>query len=325
MSFSATNWIHSIKLMLVATICAGGVSSLEAQNFVPGTGKQVDRVGDTFEDENWQFILNLPKASRNIDGQTRGPAGTSRNRRVLESTYRGTADVVKRVPTPPGGIEGSKGALLMQSKVTGIPGRPSNEMQQDDMIFNVKGVLGRVATSRNPSVVVRVYLPPFDEWEERNGSHFGFRAETTGMIRKEVEKKVGLFRRKTVKNWDTVHDAYWPGFFIQFNRKEFTGQEKDSATLLVRGDKNGHEIVGRQMDTGWWTLGMSFSGDGQVHYYARPGVEDLRAQDHITSQFPYSAKADYFTTFFFNIVNMDNGRTWSTKWIIDDPKMYLGR
>jgi hypothetical protein len=286
----------------------------------------VKNVGDTFEDENWQYFPNLPKSSRNIDGRTRGPAGTSRNRRVLESTYRGTPDVVKRVPTPPGGLEGSKGALLIQSKVTGIPGRPSNEQQQDDLIFNVKGVLGSVSTRRMPSVVVRVYLPPFDEWEERHGSHFGFRAETTGMIRKEVEKKKGfLFNRRTVTVWDTVHDAYWPGFFIQFDRKENTGKEEDSATLLIRGDNLGHEIVSRSMTPGWWTLGMSFSGDGQVHYYARPGVGDLRAQDHLTSQFPYSAKADYFTTFFFNTVNWDNNRNWSTPFIIDDPKMYLGR
>lgn len=325
MSFSVTNWRHSIKVMLMAAVCAGGFSRLQAQNFVPGSGKQVKNVGDTFEDENWQYYTNLPKSSRNIDGQTRGPAGTSRNRRVLESTYRGTPDVVKRVATPAGGIPGSKGALLIQSKVTGIPGRPSNEMQQDDLIFNVKGVLGQVSTSRLPSVVVRVYLPPFDEWEERNGSHFGFRAETTGMIRKEVEKKVGLFRRRTIKKWDTVHDAYWPGFFIQFDRKENTGKEADSATLLIRGDQNGHEIVARAMTPGWWTLGMSFSGDGQIHYYARPGVEDLRPQDHLTSQFAYSAKADYFTTFFFNSVNWDNNRNWSTGFIIDDPKMYLGR
>jgi hypothetical protein len=30
-------------------------------------------------------------------------------------------------------------------------------------------------------------------------------------------------------------------------------------------------------------------------------------------------------TFFFNIVNNDDGRTWSTKWIIDDPELYVLR
>jgi hypothetical protein len=69
---------------------------------------------------------------------------------------------------------------------------------------------------------------------------------------------------------------------------------------------------------------MSFTPDGMVHYYARPGVEDLTAEDYITSQFPYGYRCERFRTFFYNVVNGDNGRTWSTAWIVDDPKVYVG-
>ena len=69
---------------------------------------------------------------------------------------------------------------------------------------------------------------------------------------------------------------------------------------------------------------MSFTPDGMVHYYARPGVEELTAEDYITSQFPYGYRCERFRTFFYNVVNGDNGKTWSTTWIVDDPKVYVG-
>ena len=64
---------------------------------------------------------------------------------------------------------------------------------------------------------------------------------------------------------------------------------------------------------------MSVTSDGRVHYYARQGVEDLRAQDHLYSSWPYGYQAEQFATHFFNSVNMNDGRTWSTPFIIDDP------
>ena len=60
-------------------------------------------------------------------------------------------------------------------------------------------------------------------------------------------------------------------------------------------------------EPGWWTLGMSFTSDGQVHYYASEGVDDLTAEDHIMSSFPYGMKCITFNNFFFNVANWDNG------------------
>jgi len=31
-----------------------------------------------------------------------------------------------------------------------------------------------------------------------------------------------------------------------------------------------------------------------------------------------------FNTIFFNVCSVDDGKTWSTPWIIDDPKVYSG-
>jgi hypothetical protein len=68
---------------------------------------------------------------------------------------------------------------------------------------------------------------------------------------------------------------------------------------------------------------MTITPDGQVHYYGHEGVEKLTAKDHLYSNFPYGYKCLETSTCFFNIVNQDDGRSWSTRWIIDDPKVYV--
>jgi hypothetical protein len=68
---------------------------------------------------------------------------------------------------------------------------------------------------------------------------------------------------------------------------------------------------------------MSFTADGQVHYYASEGVDDLTSDDYITSQFPYQMRCQAFNNFFFNVAIWENGRNWSTQWVIDDPKVFV--
>ena len=50
---------------------------------------------------------------------------------------------------------------------------------------------------------------------------------------------------------------------------------------------------------------------------------DLTADDHITSQFPYNYRTETLKTFFFNVCTKDDGKTWSTPWVVDDPKVYF--
>jgi hypothetical protein len=75
--------------------------------------------------------------------------------------------------------------------------------------------------------------------------------------------------------------------------------------------------------TGWYTLGMSVTPDGMIHYYAKPGVTPLTQGDHLVSKLAYGVRVENFNTMFFNIVNQDDGRTWSTEWIVDDPEIYV--
>ena len=286
---------------------------------VPGTGRLVDQVGDDFEAEDWDFIFQGVKSTENIDENRRLPAGYSKNGRWYEGIKRGYPDVVKRVETPEGGLAGSKYSLLMRSLQTGIPGSPSYKLQQDDFICAIHTRMGLVPVSKSPNCVTRVYLPPVDEWENRTGPHFAMRLSLITTVTKAATGK-GLFRAKSSQESET----YWPGMFIEFVSKNGTDVTEDSAWLRLRADRRGIDYKGIPINvTGWWTLGMSVTPDGQVHYFAKPGIEDLTMKDYLGSQFPYSYRAEQFQTFFYNVCNGDDGRTWSSNWIIDDPKFYL--
>ena len=306
-----------ITWIIASIVLCPQLANAQSQGFVPGTGIELSKVGDDFEDPDWKWIPNGLKSSEEINGRQNGPLGKSANGRWYEGVKRGYPDVVKRVATPAGGLPGSEGALLLQSLKTGIPGSPSYKMQQEDFICNIQYRQGKIGVHQQPSVVTRVYWPPVEEWEHRSGPHFAFRValETTKM---ETSKK--LFFSSTKEE----NEIYWPGLFILFESKAKTGKEHDYAYFRVRANRRGGDFKGPPITTtGWWTLGMSITSDGAVHYYAKPGVEDLTAEDYLTSQYPYGYRCERFRSVFFNVVNGDNGRDWTTPFIIDDTKVYV--
>jgi hypothetical protein len=277
----------------------------------------MSKVGDDFEDEGWSYLPNRPKSSNNIDKNMREPIGISANQRIFESTYRGHPDAVKRVATPENGIPGSRGSLFLQSRITGVPGRPSGKQQQDDLMVNVYGILNReIGPQYQPSCTVRVFVPPWEKWEDRSGSSFGFRLDCEAW---DTRRGEGFLAARYAKSWQ----SYWPGIFIVLNR-EADGFPKTHAQLLIRAGVSGEDILGPAvMEPGWYTLGMSITTNGEVHYFARKGPGELTSEDHIASSFPYGYRCEKFNLMFFNIVNVDDGRSISTPWIIDDPSVYI--
>jgi hypothetical protein len=145
-----------------AVLCLSGLllsslaAPLAADPLVPGSGHRVEQVGDDFEDPAWVYYPNAPKSSDEQDERVRAPGGGSKNGRWAESALRGQPDVVKRVDTPEGGLPGSQGAMLMATLYSGIPGRPSGENRQDDLIGNVQTRVGSISVARAPSIVTRV-------------------------------------------------------------------------------------------------------------------------------------------------------------------------
>lgn len=283
-----------------------GQTSWAGTPFVPGTGEFLEDCSDNFEDAEWSYKYNFPKSSNEQDGRQRSPGGYSSNRLWREGAKRGTPDVVQRVPTPAGGIPGSQGAMMFATRNSGVPGRLSGTQQQDDLLMKFNTKLGRsIPVSWQPSCTVRVYLPPWNEWERRSGPSFGMRADCRGVKGGSAE-------------------PYWPGMFVLFRPGNEKKGTEDHAKLTVRAGPRGNDVRSHDInEPGWWTLGMSFSPDGQIHYYARPGVDDLTADDYIMSSYPYNLRCRTFNSFFFNVANWDNGRSWSTKWIVDDPQIFV--
>ncbi len=311
------HWLSVLALVAFSVVL--GNAPVFGQ-LVPGTGMRLENFGDDFEDEKWEFVHNFPKSSKEQDETLRYPRGYSKNQRWFESPKRGQPDEIFRVPAPAGALPGSEWALALRTKNSGVPGRLSYEMMQDDLIMN-----GRtMPVSYQPSCVVRVYVPPFEEWEQREGSSFGIRADChTTITEAGGGSGRGLFGRIRSFGPSKKSEAYWPGFFIALSKADGKSRMKDQAYVMIRGNSLGHEIAGPVItEPGWWTFGMSFTADGRVHFYAKEGVDDLTPADLITSQTPYGYRCESFTTMFFNVTNMDNGRNVSTKWIIDDPALY---
>ena len=310
-------------LLAPAILLTQTQSTEAARGLVPGTGTLIDYVGDDFEDTSWSFINNFPKSSREQDERLRSPTGRSTNGRWIEGPERGQPDHMKVVPNPPGALPGSQYGLLMRTLNSGIPGYRSNDVQQDDLIANCISRLGMSIPVRDmPSAVVRVYLPPAQDWENRSGPHFGFRISTSTTATKPAEKR-GFFASSRM---ETKTEPYWPGIWIHFKSETSRNVKEDSAFLTIRGDRRGRDIKMKTISAdqfGWWTFGISATGDGQIHYYAKQGVENLTQDDYITSQYPYSYSAERFRTFFFDACNKNDGKTWSTPFIIDDPQLYL--
>ena len=309
-------------LVILAAFCTLAGGQAFAQMIVPGTGYRI--AYDDFEAEGWDFYHNHPKSSEEQDGQVRHPTGYSNNGMWGEGLKRGQPDYLKIIDTPPGGLAGSKKCLLMRTKDSGLPGSRSFKMQQDDLVLNTYARTGgSIDIDKSPSAVVRVYFPPFEQWDPVTGTTFGFRGDLSATKEEEVTKRFLFIKRKKKEKKE---ELYWPGMFVQFNSKRDPKHSQDSAFFIIRCDQNGEDVVGPQIkQLGWWTLGMSFTPDGRVHYFASPGVDDLTYRDHVASHYAYGLQCEKFNTMFFNITSRDDGRTWSTPWVIDDMAVYVRR
>jgi len=310
-----------VLAVIVFWVDRADAQPLSSGGVVPGTGTWIDYVGDDFEDTSWSFVNRFPKSSRENNERLNSPTGYSTNHRWIEGPERGQPDHMAIVPTPEGGLEGSKHAMLMRTLNSGVPGGRSFDVQQDDVVANCISRLGStIPVSETPSCVVRLYLPPADEWENRSGPHFGFRVSASTIATERTSS--GFFGSRST----TKAEPYWPGMWIHFRSKTSRRVEKDSAYITVRGNRMGRDFKVLDIEEekfGWWTLGMSITANGMVHYYAHPGVEDLTAADHITSQYPYGFSAQRFRTFFFDVCNKNDGKSWSTPFVIDDARLYL--
>ncbi len=317
-------WLTLVRLTILLGLTLLIGNEINAQALVPGTGTQVPEVGDDFEDPTWEYQLSLPKVFNNGETTVANnlPGGAASNGRWYEGSKRGQPDTMRRVVTPAGGLSGSTTALALRSLQTGS-NRPTFQQQQDDLIASVSNRVGKIPVSQSPSVVTRVWFPPIDQWERRDGCHFAFRVA--------IETESGPIQSASYRGRNvTSMGESWPGFFVNLDYKQPAGATTAAtaprAYLWMKADQRGQQISGPEIkQTGWWTFGISLSPDGQVHYFAKPGIADLTAADHVASSYPHGQSTVQLRNFFFNVCNGDDGRTWSSEFVIDDPSLYVIR
>ena len=220
---------------------------------------------------------------------------------------RGTPDVVKRVATPPGGIEGSTGALLFATKYSGIPGTISNEQQQDDLLMMFDRRLGR---SISMSLAA-----------ELHGARLPAAVRTVGEAQRPVVRHAGRLPRPQAgrqhrKPIGPACSCCSATQTARASRKTSPSSRSAPARAATTS------AASRSYEPGWWTLGMSFSPDGQIHYYASHGVDDLTADDYLDVAVSRTASAACrSTTSSSTWPTGTTAASWSTQWVIDDPKI----
>jgi hypothetical protein len=91
---------------------------------------------------------------------------------------------------------------------------------------------GAIPAHQTPSVVTRVFLPPVDKWENRSGCHFAFRLALDTTIQ-EVTR--GFFSSSTASK----REIFYPGVFVDFEAREETGLDYDTASIRIRANESG--------------------------------------------------------------------------------------
>jgi hypothetical protein len=198
---------------------------------------------DNFEDADWHYDYQKHKCYREF---------------WRSGADRGGPKLLKRVTTPDGGKKGSTGALEIRTKYNEKDKNP----QQDDLLTAEFTQLGRNLTRADqPVFIVRVWLPPFDQWTK--GCSFGFRATARSEALKACEGYVPA-------------PDYYPSIWLKYlpSTSDAAGRVDPHPQFFfrvgtVQVDVNGWPIK----QPGWWTLALAFDKKGVGHYYARPGVQ----------------------------------------------------
>ena len=228
----------------------------------------------------------------------------------------------KSIPTPPAACAGSQQALLLRTLNSGIPGyalqrRPAGRPDRQ---------LPRTPPRRHP----RRRTPQL----HRPRLPAAGRAVGTALrpaVRLPRQPVDGHHRRKTTgffsSGSSTEVEPYWPGMWIHFRANAH--QEHQGRHGLHRRPRRPHgPRLPRPRDRPSSAGGRSACRSPPTAWCTTtPAPASTSSPPPTTSRrsIPYSYTARDFRTYFFDVCNRNDGRTWSTPFVIDDPKLYVVR
>ncbi len=165
-------------LIAITFLVAGGCTN--SSSGVLGRTVRLDSLCDDFEDTNWHYNYE--------GGLWRGG----------NASGRGEPEMITRVATPTGGKSGSTGALEIRTNQNDPDG------QADFTTAEFTQKLGRELTRADqPVFIVRVWLPPFEQWNKGLFGNFGFRQTARLNDNSDYYQSIWL-----------VHDGNKPFFFF---------------------------------------------------------------------------------------------------------------
>ena len=194
--------------------------------------------------------------------------------------------------------------MLFQTLHSGIPGTLTHQQQQDDLLHNIAGDGGDDSRELEPEL----HLPRVCAADQVLGA----------ARRGDVRLSHGLGCNGATRSIGRASFCTWSG-----SRR--TASRRRSVRAWIRADNGGRDMPSLTFEPETWiTMGISHTPDGAVHFFLRPGIDDLTKEDCVGSYWCYGYRAHTFQTFFFNVINMDDGRSVSTPWIVDDALSVCG-
>lgn len=263
-------WLVVVLLLHFALPLESRADEVYTPLSILGRTNRLAPLCDDFEDSNWH-----------IEGLWRGgnPSG------------RGTPELITRVTTPLGGKVGSTGALEIRTNSIDSDESPD---QEDFLTAEYTPRLGRRLTlADQPVFLVRVWLPPFNQW----GAYyrFGFRHE--------------YFLMNGSKTYSSI--------FLEYKKRA-----GPKPVVIIRIDKNEYANPNWVIDRdGWWTLAVGFDEKGVDYFYAYPGLGIPTGKEKIFDGGQIrggdDTSIDYFNYSFFSLMYLPTGNA-SPPIVIDD-------
>lgn len=255
---------------------------------------------DDFEDIKWNYNYQNHMSS---------------NKLWRSGSGFGEPELLARVPTPDGGINGSAGALEIRTNNIELfdngssPGHRS--MEKLLTAEYKKNSEHRITRANRPVFIVRVWLPPFNLWIKENSKedyyNFGFRHEAFP------------------KNGDKYYPSLWLHYDNSLSQPWFRcrifpiGTKKPLVDIAIVPIRQPY----------WWTLAVAFDEDGIDHYYARPGVGIPTEKDEIFNATQFRTRygiatpsMDYVLYSFFHLGYPEAGNA-SPPFVIDDYELWI--
>lgn len=155
-----------------------------------------------------------------------------------------------------------------------------------------------VLNSERPFCVAHIWLPPFNEWPTTpnyNGNYIycGFRVT-------ETRTQQGAL--------------LYPGIFL--------GRDGTNNPVLYTRILAGFDGPRGLLVSGWWTVGIGWSAEGVISFYAAPGKVELTETDKFatdTALFPVLMKS---VNGWFLDCSVEQGATVSSPWYFGDVQLF---